>query len=245
MIILTPTDGRPEAFSLLRRWLAAQDIIQPVRWIVAGSQLDGYDLTPMDVGPHWNGTIVMSDPGDRRSAIGRNLVAAIDAIDGEIGEDTVVCVVEDDDYYAPEYLSTYRHALADVELTGAPRARYYHVGRRMWRQLRNGEHASLAQTGLRGPRALGLLRRLAEENATGGRNPFLDLRLWHQFGGPKRVDGRLEGLHVSVKGMPGPPNLGKSAQNFAAMQPDDEGAIAREWGLPEVYREFAKEPARS
>lgn len=238
--IITPTDGRPFAFSLLRRWLGGQTYCGPARWIVAGSNLLGYDLaSPRD---DWPMTVVDVGPGDRMTALPRNLLAALDAAGNEFGP---ILVCEDDDFYAPDYLAAYMKLFENVEwleLAGAPYARYYNIRTRRHRQMRNGRHASLAQTAIRGE-AVGALRGICGGQARGRSTPFLDLPLWGRSADrTKALSPRLSGHHVSIKGLPGTPGYGVGHSDTFG-RPDPDGAIARSWGLPPIYLELEPETA--
>lgn len=219
LTLVTPTDGRPEAFALLEGWIAAQDWPEAFQWIVAGRNLDGYQF-------RCNQTIVV--PGERKGVhpLNRNLLAALEHVEGD-----AVLIVEDDDWYAPSYLRTMAGLLDRADLVGITPARYYHARARRFRQHANTEHASLAQTGLR----LAALPALAE--ACRGRSPFLDRVLWRDFAGSKRLEDR-PGLHVSVKGLPGTAGIG-TGHHADMGQPDPDGRTARLWGLPAAYDRFA------
>lgn len=232
MTIVTPTDGRPEAFALLRRWVASQDVDAPLRWVVAGSDLEGYDLSPP---PGVEVEVVAASPGPRAQALPRNLLHALNRVG-----DGPVAVMEDDDYYAPGYLAAYAERLdRGYGLVGAPGARYYHVAGRC-RRLNNLGHASLGQTALAGE-ALCLLRSLCAQAAgsPAGR-PFLDMRLWPRYCGAKLIDAALSPLHVGVKGMPGTPGYGIGHRDSFGV-PDPGREVFRAWGLPEIYLDYGGE----
>lgn len=233
--VITATDGRPEAFGLLVRHLAAQDYPGPVRWVVSGGNLRDYPLVAaveVACAREWSVEFVCP-PASRGDAMVRNLLAAFEAAE----DGSKVVFAEDDDYIAPGFLSAYAAALDDVPLVGAPHARYYNVRTRRWRRMANSAHASLAQTGLAGD-AVG---HAASMLACRPRALQYDRAVWRHWAGPRRLDPALSPLHVSVKGLPGTPGYGVGHRDtFGA--PDEDLAVFREWGLPGEYLKYEEGP---
>lgn len=222
--VLTPTDGRPEAFALLERWVAAQDWPRPFRWVVATGDPTGYAF-------RMNQLIIECPPLAGMHPLARNVLAGLKLL----RDDAPVIVMEDDDYYGPDYLSGIARMLLDshAEMCGFTPARYYHVGARRYKDMGNATHASLAQTAFHGPAALAKLREVA---ARGG--PYLDRSMWAEFNGRKALVPTPAGHHVSVKGMPGTPGVGVGHRANMGL-PDDDGTVFRAWGLPDVYHGYA------
>ena len=99
IIAITPTGGRPEAFLLCEMWMARQTR-QPDLWIVVD-----------DVEPQTSCTmnqihIAPTEPwNDGPSTQHRNILLALDYIESEIGGDGhKLLFIEDDDYYAADYV---------------------------------------------------------------------------------------------------------------------------------------------
>lgn len=214
--LLTATGCRPEAFALCERWMAAQDYAGPVTWIIVD---DGPEPTPITrARDGWVQVVIRPapfwKPGQNTQA--RNLLKGLDACDPALP--VVIC--EDDDHYAPDWLSTAARELAKAELVGEFRARYYNIALRRGRQLSNTQHASLCSTAMRGD-ALKTFRQACERAPK-----FIDLELWrrhrsrHLFGG-NRV--------VGIKGLPGRGGIGMGHRDDFRGEYDPDGALLRQW----------------
>lgn len=216
LTLLTATGARPHAWAICERLMAAQDFAGPVRWVIVDDgpapqpvtfQRDGWELAVIRPEPFWQ-------PGQNTQA--RNLLAGL----AVIGPGERVALVEDDDHYSPDWLTTVDRELQLAELVGEARARYYNLQLRRGRQLSNSAHASLCSTAVRG----GALRALAD--ACRRQPKFIDLDLWrtarsrHLFGG-HRV--------VGIKGMPGRGGIGMGHRDDFTGQADPSGALLREW----------------
>lgn len=196
LTLITPTGCRPAAFALCEQMMAAQDYAGPVRWVIVDDgeiaqpvtfARDGWTVDVIRREPFWR-------PGDNTQHL--NMEAALDVIE----DHERVVVIEDDDAYLPGYLSAVATWFESAELVGERYARYYHVGRRVWRDCLNTKHASLCSTGATGD-ALALLREIVAR-----RDAFIDLTLWRSYTGRKALyDSRLT---VGTKGLPGRGGIG-------------------------------------
>lgn len=216
LTLLTATGARPDAFALCERWMAAQDYAGQVRWVIVDDgpeaqpvtlARDGWTVGVLRPQPAWQ-------PGQNTQA--RNLLAGLDVI----GDDARLVLIEDDDYYAPDWLSHVDGQMDRAELVGEGMARYYNVRMRTGRQLENRRHASLCSTAVRGP-AIGALRDVCEMAPE-----FIDIELWrrhqsqHVFGG-HRV--------VGIKGLPGRIGIGVGHRTDFQGSADPDGRLLREW----------------
>lgn len=189
--LITPTGGRPEAFALCERWISAQTYKGPMHWIV----VDDYDPpTELHLGQELIRPERLWGPGDITQH--RNLLLALKRV-----TDDLVLIIEDDDYYSPEFVDTMVLRLQEAPLVGEANARFYNVRERAYHFCSNGHHSSLSQTGFRSeliPDVKGIV-------LTGRR--FIDMELWQYL---SRV-GKLYpcgNTWVGMKGMPGRPGLG-------------------------------------
>ncbi|UXL30896.1 glycosyltransferase family A protein [Stenotrophomonas maltophilia] len=216
LTLLTATGARPAAWALCERWMARQDYAGPVRWIIVDDgpepqpvtfRRDGWQLVLVRSSPHWA-------PGQNTQA--RNLLKGLAAVDPA---DSLV-IIEDDDWYAADWLTTVAVELEHAELVGEHRARYYNVEQRRGRQLANTGHASLCSTAMRGS----ALRDFAD--ACRSRPKFIDLELWRR---PR--DRRLFGGHrvVGIKGLPGRGGIGMGHDPDFKGEADAGGALLRDW----------------
>jgi len=216
LTLLTATGARPEAFALCERWMAAQDYPGRVRWVIVDDGPDPQHVTLARDG--WTIEVIrptpLWEPGQNTQA--RNLLAGLEVI----GEDARVVCIEDDDHYAPGWLTHIDAELDHAELVGEGMARYYNVALRVGRQLNNMLLASLCSTAVRG-RAIETLREACQSSER-----FIDIGLWrlhpsrHVFSG-HRVTG--------IKGLPGRGGIGMGHRPEFSGTPDPDGRLLREW----------------
>lgn len=216
LTLLTATGARPAAWALCERWMARQDYTGPVRWIVVDDgpepqsvtfRRDGWQLVLVRPSPHWA-------PGQNTQA--RNLLKGLAAVEPA---DNLV-IIEDDDWYAPDWLSTVAAELQHAELVGEHRARYYNVEQRRGRQLVNTGHASLCSTAMRGS----ALQQFSD--ACRARPKFIDLELWRRARGRRLFGGHRV---VGIKGLPGRGGIGMGHEPEFRGEADASGALLRDW----------------
>ena len=211
--IITPTGDRPLAWKLCQLYMARQTYAGPVEWHVVD---DG--RVPLEVEFDRPGyTLHMHRlPPMAGNSQARNMLHLLSHCNAG---DRVV-IFEDDDHYAPDWLTTVDRELERAELVGECRARYYNVSTRQGRQLNNAGHASLCSTAVRG-RAIDALRKACQSAPK-----FIDLQLWRRF--PHR---HLFGGHrvVGIKGLPGRGGIGMGHDPKFAGTHDPDGALLREW----------------
>lgn len=199
--LITCTGDRPEALKLLNKWMNRQ-IYQgePIQWIVID---DG--KTP-SVPPRRDGWDVeyvrrVAPKDETGNTILANMREAFDRVAYR-----QVLIIEDDDWYGPEYLQTMVGWLENADLVGEAGAKYYHLrtgpGYQHWTPENKAwfkTHCSLTRTGFNEP-VFDLFRKLIQ-----GNNHLLDNPLWEQWGGSKYQHPANEDshLHVAIKGVPG------------------------------------------
>lgn len=185
--VITPTGDRPEAIALLRRWMAKQTL-KPKQWIIVD---DGKKPLPM---VH-EAQVIRREPrfNDDPCTLGANLRAAIPHIKHD-----KILIMEDDDWYGPDYIETMAALLDDHELAGIAGTKCYHIKVPGYRAMGRGDHASLSQTGFRKsfiPQVLKAIPGSCE----------VDMRIWADFtkGPGHLIDGSQRQLHCAMKGLPG------------------------------------------
>jgi len=228
--VITPTGDRPEALELLRRWIASQTR-QPDQWLIVD---DGkHRVKPRRIP---EATVVRRKPraDDPPCTLGKNL----EAILALVAHDKVL-IMEDDDWYGPEYIDTMAALLDAHELVGISGTKYYHPGIPGFREMGRGDHASLSQTGFRKSAIPAVLKAIPGDGVLP--DCSVDLRLWKNCHGQGHLipgDGRQ--LHCSIKGMPGRPGAGVG-HDKRFYTPDNDLSKFREWcGDVEAYRGFIK-----
>lgn len=188
LTLITPTGDRPEAFALCERWIANQRYTGDFTWIVAD---DGVKDTACTMGQ----TVVRRKPGK-----GHTLCAQLrDTI--PLVETDLLLIIEDDEYYGPDYISTMVGQLEHAELVGERASKYYFPSHRKWMQYPSWHHVALCRMGWQRsviPTAI--------EAVTGTDHRSVDLRIWNAWDGTRRVWVDTVGdmrLSVGIKGMPG------------------------------------------
>lgn len=194
--LLTMTGCRPEAFDLCQRWMMNQNYTGPVHWIIVD---DGETSQPIWFErEEWSLTVLRPEPfwkeGDNTQK--RNILAGM----AEATDQLPLVIIEDDDYYHPQWLSTVNRYMKKFELVGEKNAQYYNVETNIHKNCGNDRHASLCSTAVRGEAFHELLRQ-ARTN-----DKFIDINLWKSYRGLKRlIDTNYV---VGMKGLPGRSNIG-------------------------------------
>lgn len=216
LTLLTATGARPQAWAICERLMFAQDYAGPVRWIVVDDgpepqqvtfKRDGWQVVVIRPAPLWQA-------GQNTQA--RNLLKGLDAVPA----DGRLVIIEDDDYYSPDWLTTVAARLEKAELVGECQARYYNVALRKGRQLRNNGHASLCSTAMRG-RALATFRSVCRP----GRQ-FIDLDLWKRHPSRHLFTGHRV---VGIKGLPGRGGIGMGHRDNFTGTADPDLNLLRQW----------------
>lgn len=165
--LITPTGDRHDAFERCKKWVKNQRYTGPMEWIVVD---DGSDQVTVPGHVKY----IREKPQPNHSLC-RNLLSAIPHVSGG-----VILIIEDDDYYGPDYVSTMVGRLRHADLVGEFGAKYYYLLDRRWRHKTTENHASLCRTGM--TRAvLDTLR----DVVTGTDHPSVDLRLWDKWQGSR------------------------------------------------------------
>lgn len=226
--IIIPTGARPEAYALCERWIKRQTL-QPDEIIVID---DGEVPTNVTL----DATIILPEIkwhlGDNTQK--RNLLIGLEEASGE-----AICIVEDDDWLAPNYLEVMYTELTNprykFEAVGELNSRYYNLKHRKWRILNNGSFAPLCQTIFRRSLIPTLRQVLAE-----GDTKF-DVRFWKKLVCPRYLFPETK-VTVGMKGMPGRPGLGigHNAERSDWQQDTKELLYLSKWIGEEVsaYREL-------
>lgn len=221
--LITPTGARPEAFALCEKYMKRQTYRGEIQWIVVD---DGDPPTECTM----NQTYIRG-PKPWRPGINTqrpNMNAALEYIQGDF-----IFIIEDDDWYAPNYLESYLRLLQIYSAVGEGNAKYINILDRSWREWDNHKHASLCQTGMRKE----LLPRLDEAINSG--ELFMDCVLWRYFfhHNLKPFMFLNQDLCVGIKGMPGRRGIG--AGHF----PQEKG-FTSDPGFSNLKRIIGEEDAR-
>lgn len=214
--LLTMTGARPLAFSLCVRWMERQTYLGPVTWIIVDDgpeeivppSIRGWSVGVVRPTPRWS-------PGENTQA--RNILAGLEVA----STSSPLFVIEDDDWYSPDYLRAATDWAREAPLVGEGRARYYNVASRRGMEHLNRDHASLCSTGMDGSMIP------AFRDAVNRRGRFIDIDLWARAK-HKKV---FTGTHhcVGIKGLPGRPGIGMGHAPEFRGKSDPDGALLRSW----------------
>ena len=190
---ITPTGDRPLAFALCRQWMKHQTV-KPTQWIVVD---DG--KVPMV--PTGSFQYVRREPraDDPPFTLSPNLAAALPLVKGD-----KVFIIEDDEYYAPDYIAEMSKRLDQHEVVGLMHAKYYHLPTGGYKQISNITHANLAETTFRGS----FLPEMPEI-VQASNDSYVDLRIWIKAGvRGYRFSDNEKSLYLGIKGLPGRNGIG-------------------------------------
>lgn len=216
LTLLTATGCRQKAWALCERWMARQTYAGPVRWVIVDDgeeaqpitfKRDGWTLEVIRPKPFWSA-------GQNTQA--RNLLAGLEVIDSA----ERLVVIEDDDWYAADWLAHVDTRLTADMLIGEKRARYYSLSKRVGRELGNQFHSSLCSTAMTG-KAIDAFRKVCKEA-----NKFIDMQLWRSHQPRLLFDGHRV---VGIKGLPGRGGIGVGHTKEFQGTADSSGRILREW----------------
>ncbi len=193
--VITPTGDRPLAFALCRQWMKHQTL-QPDQWIVVD---DG--KRPLKPSAPMQYVRREPRPDDPEHTLILNLKTAMPLIKGDN-----VMIIEDDEYYASEYIEEMARRLNQHEVAGIGRSKYYHLPSGGNWQTKNTAHASLAETGFRDS-FLPEFKELLNKNTI-----HLDFDIWKKAIEKGRgflfIDSDKKPLYVGIKGLPGRCGIG-------------------------------------
>jgi hypothetical protein len=198
LTLITVTGLRPEAFGLCKQYVLRQTWSGPLQWIIVDDgdppmpvnpelfNQRGIEVTQIFPKPCWM-------PG--QNTLARNLLAAIPKV-----KHGKVFFIEDDDWYAPDYLTAQAEHMGDALLVGEHPAIYYNIAHQLFAELKNNRHASMCQTGMQAS-ALNALGEVCKFPTS------IDIRLWDKFAPEQKVlyQGRR---CIGIKGLPGRAGLG-------------------------------------
>lgn len=225
--LITPTGGRGEAFSLCEKWISNQTL-HPTEWRVTDDcpikrtlLTRGQTLVPHTI--DWT-----PDINTQRF----NMMSLLEDIKGDY-----IFIIEDDEYYSPEYLEVMCKYLEYADIVGLSNSKYYHLKGPGFKYMGNFSHASLCHTAIR-KSVLPLLLKAVHSG-----HYYFDIELWKYVHEQKLVSVLLAdtNLAVGIKGMPGRYGLG-TGHDLVGYRADNDYVKIEEWlGEDwESYRDYLK-----
>jgi hypothetical protein len=198
--LITTTGARAEAFELCKQHMEAQTYNGEVTWIIVD---DADPITtanvPSDFKPNWEIVKIYPQPrwAEGQNTQGRNLKAGIDYVK-TLENVSAIFIIEDDDYYSPNYLQAMVDNLKQFDAIGETRTVYYNVSSRYYYENPNEHHASLFQTAFT-PALIPLMESCYAEK-------FIDIKFWQ--GATNKNLFKANNLAVGMKGLAGRMGIG-------------------------------------
>jgi GT2 family glycosyltransferase len=240
--VITCTGDRPLAFSLCVQWMKNQ-IVKPSQWIIIEDGNTPFEVPKLPYVQYIKRNKSKHEPVH---TLLLNLEQAFKYVHGY-----KILFMEDDEYYAPTYISEMSKLLDTYEVVGIGRSKYYHINGK-YRVHKNMGHASLAQTGFRKT----LLPSVQKILMRG--DDFVDCRIWalvnknfmSLLNAPDGMDRYISGnhqgyifedkksLYVGIKGLPGRKGIGAGHSEAMPVYKDDSsGEILKQW-IPNDYTNY-------
>jgi len=213
--LITPTGARPTQIKLCAEFMHKQDYEGKVLWVIVDDALPvtTKNITS-DFRENWKILKIYPQkkwmPGLNTQA--SNLIRGIEIV--EFFEVDYVFIIEDDDYYSPQYLSTMVKKLNGYDVAGQMYTIYYDVVNRGWMRNGNVGHASLFQVAFK-PSVLNIFKTICIQ-----RNKFIDMSFFRAVNHKKvnLFDG--QDLAIGIKGLPGRAGIGMGHRMDVKMTSD-------------------------
>jgi hypothetical protein len=202
--VITMTGDRQLAFSRCEYYMSRQSV-KPDQWVVVD---DGLEPTKCSMGQHY--VRRERKHNDPVHTLVPNLLAGLDVTAGDD-----IIIMEDDDWYAPNYLQKMLGLSCMFELYGEGNPTYYNIRTKQYYQHKVTHRTSLCSTGWNSS-LTPTVRALCEDQS-----PFLDMRLWASKIS-KKVIVPDSPTCVGIKSMPGRAGIGSghNPARYWANDPD-------------------------
>jgi hypothetical protein len=204
--LITPTGARPTQIRLCASFMHRQDYQGKVLWVIVDDAVPvTADCVPDNFREGWRILKLFPStkwrPGQNTQA--RNLLAGVNALCGY--EIEAVFIIEDDDYYKPNYLRVMMEKLQGFDLVGEKFTIYYNVEKHLIFYNKNDMHASLFQVAFT-PSLIDTFKMICADP----KGIFIDVRF---FGRVRATSGKInmfnsEQLAIGIKGQPGRAGIG-------------------------------------
>lgn len=222
--LITPTGAREAQLRLCAKFMHRQSFTGEVCWVIVDDALPRssdfivrafhyqWDILKVYPQPYWE---------EGQNTQGRNLKAGVDALLAAYHPSQIeaIYIIEDDDYYRPEYLQAMYDRKDLREVWGESHTIYYNVRLRRWIENQNAGWSSLFQTAFK-VSALPLFEMLYTQK-------FIDyefFRLAHSV----NLFRTTEKLSIGIKGQAGRRGIGAGHGFIPHMLFDADGLKLRE-----------------
>jgi hypothetical protein len=221
--LITATGGRPRQFQLCEKFMQRQTYKDDVVWIIVDDVIPPTtNLVGEEFKPKWTIIKVYPMPAWRvgQNTQARNLNAGMRVLTDNFKKKDIsaVFIIEDDDWYRPNYLEKMVDHLKGYDIAGEKNCIYYNVQYRRYVRHDNIFHSSLFQTAF----VWDEIPRFSRicDNPSKVATFYIDVQMWHE-GKRKNLfnDGNLG---VGIKGMPGRLGIGAGHSKWLAMYNDPD-----------------------
>lgn len=194
--VITATGDRPEALDLCASYLR-RSTIQPFQWLVVDDGMTPYNPGGCDYKRREPTPLTHSSECCNDNSIAQNLGFALK----HVTFDKIV-VMEDDDWYDPNYLETMYNLLDTANLVGEGLTWVYNVKSRLYKRHNNTQHASFCCSGMT-TKVVPLMLDICTRDLT-----YLDMALWTECRHTKHlILEENSHLCIGMKGLPGRPGV--------------------------------------
>jgi hypothetical protein len=192
-------------------WVIIDDGIPRTTIFIPDNFRDNWSIHKIFPQPAWQ-------PGNNTQA--RNIIAGLDFIEMNYKDVEAIFIIEDDDYYKPQYLERMMSRFNGFKVLGEMNTIYYNVIYRTYFVNRNTSHSSLFQIAFR-PEMIPLFRSVMKEK-------FIDFKFYEKLHAQEYVRRGEVGffnegnLAVGMKGIPGRAGIGAGHGRLLNMLPDPQ-----------------------
>jgi len=198
--IITPSGDRPIQFSLCIEWMKRQKFDGKVHWIIVDDSIKEHYETP-EMPFNWEVThLKIKNKGLKRSSQPENVFLALNYVK----YDNIV-MIEDDDYYCPEWLEICNNNLLSYDISGRESVIQYNIKNRTYwdKSYLVKRTNAMAQTSFKSkyiPRLKEICVKHAEDF-----DPLLDHHLWCSVEENRKFFLKKDEKEyvVGIKGLPG------------------------------------------
>lgn len=220
--LITPTGGRKRQIQMLSVFMSNQDYKGKVLWVVVDDvcPISCNFINEKNFKPEWQIVKVFPSPiwKEGQNTQARNLLAGIAEVEKHNLE--AIFIIEDDDYYPPNYLSEMLKHLEGFDLAGETGSIYYNIKQKGWWVCKNVKHASLFQIVMK-PNVLPILRTICRKCVK-----LIDIKLCQEVTNKNLF--KAKPIAVGIKGLPGRAGIGIGHSDRKQFNPDFGGKKLKE-----------------
>jgi hypothetical protein len=217
--LITPTGGRISQLNICAGLMRNQTYTGEVVWIIIDDCIPKTcDIIPDDFRKGWIIIKLHPNPPWREglNTQGRNLSVGINKIYENYPDIEAIFMIEDDDYYRPEYIVSMMERLRGFMVAGETNTIYYNVFFRRYVANGNYKHASLFQVAFTQD-AIPIFRKCYMDR-------FIDSLFFQLLAGNGVNLFSANNLAIGIKGIGGRPGIGAGHRRQTNMRPDTDMA---------------------